>query len=290
MRKKRLLKYIIPSLTMILGIIIAVIGISVGAKEDYIKQLNLTDIQAVVDPDGIAGLDINITYTDVDIIASNDVDKIEINANNISRKYLNYSVSGHIFRLKYDFNKWHEMISIPGLVKQAGKIQIIIPADISLQDIQIKTGSGYNKIKYLTAEKIFIDCGLGNNNIECITSDYIEVNNGLGKVLAENISSDKISLSCGAGKADVKNFHSENAEIKVGMGELKLNGIIEGNSSIECGVGNVKAILYGDKNDYAFNIINGNINVNGKDISNNTEGKYNIDVECGIGNIDILFK
>lgn len=48
MRKKRLLKYIIPSLTMILGIIIAVIGISVGAKEDYIKQLNLTDIQAVV--------------------------------------------------------------------------------------------------------------------------------------------------------------------------------------------------------------------------------------------------
>lgn len=28
----------------------------------------------------------------------------------------------------------------------------------------------------------------------------------------------------------------------------------------------------------------------GKDISNNTEGKYNIDVECGIGNIDILFK
>lgn len=290
MKKTRLFKYIIPLFTLILGIIIVIIGIILGAKDEYIKQLNLTNIQSVVDSNGIAGLDINISYADVEIIASNNVSQIEINAKDISRKYLSYYTTNSLFVLKYDFNKWHEMISVPGLIKQMGKIQIVIPADYSLMDIQIKVGAGNNRIKYLSAEKIYIDCGVGNNNIDCLTSDYIEINNGLGNVSAENITSNEIVVSCGAGKTNIKNFHSENSEFKVGMGEIKLNGIIEGNSSLECGVGDIKAILYGNENDYSFNLLGGKIKVNKKYISQNTEGKYNINVKRGIGDIDIIIK
>lgn len=290
MKKTRLFKYIIPLFTLISGIIIVVIGIILGAKDEYIKQLNLTNIQSVVDSNGIAGLDINISYADVEIIASNNVSQIEINAKDVSRKYLSYYTSNSLFVLKYDFNKWHEMISVPGLIKQIGKIQIIIPADFSLMDIQIKVGVGNNSIKYLSAEKIYIDCGVGNNNIDCITSDYIEINNGLGNVSAENITSDKIVVSCGTGKTDINNFHSENSEFKVGMGEIKLNGIIEGKSSLECGVGNIIATLYGNENDYSFNLLGRKIKVNNRYISQNTEGKYNIDVKRGMGDIDIIIK
>lgn len=290
MMNKGLLKYIIPSLTLAVGIVFAAVGFSMGAKEAYINQLNLTNIEAVIASDNVASIDINIAYADLEISASNDVSDFEISAENISREYLNYSASNNILNLKYTTNKWYEIISVPGLTKKTGKIKITVPADKMFQDIQIKSGLGVTSVNYLTAENLYINCGSGNNSINSINADYIEITNGSGNISAENITSEELSFSGGSGKTDILNFQTEKANFNTGIGSMKLSGIIEGDSSIKCGIGNIKADLCGNKDDYSIYIPKGNAKINGKNSSETTSGKYNMDIIVGMGNIDINFK
>ncbi|MCM1228061.1 MAG: DUF4097 domain-containing protein [Clostridium sp.] len=287
---KKVMRYAILTLIFIAGLVIASIGLSMGASEDYKKQLNITDIEAVVPAQDVLSLDIDTDYSDLEIIASNDAEGFEISAENVSRGYLKYSVSNNILRLRYTFNKWYEISSVPFLLKKMGKIKITVPAKIPLKDIQINSGIGTTSVSYLTAENIYIDCGAEESRLGNVNAEYIEINSGSGKISVENITSDGFSFTGGKEDADIKNFRVKNLEMISGRGNISASGSIDGNSFLECGMGDIKAEIFGKKEDYLITVPKGRISVNGVEIMGTKKGKYKMEITKGMGDVDISFK
>lgn len=288
--KKGIWKYVVPSLTLAAGIVIAAAGFSMGAKETYMEQLNLTNIDSVIPTEGVASLNIEVDYADFEITASNDVEGIELSTENISRDYLKYSTYNNILNLKYTVNKWYEISSVPMLAKKAGKIKITVPADISLQDIQIKSGIGTMTVNYLTAENIYIDCGLGQNSFSTLNAGYIEINGNAGDNYAENLTSEHISLSGKSGSSKLLNLQTEKAEFTGGTGDISLSGVIKGDSRIKCGMGDIKAEIFGSIDDYSLYIPKGDAEINGKKMTGQTDGNYYMDIVTGMGDVEINFR
>lgn len=289
---KKILKNIILFAVLIVGAITAAIGISMGAKNDYKKMLNMTDIYAMVPADGIVSLNIDVNCADLEITASNDVSGFEISANHIPRNYLKYTVSNNILNLKYSFNKWYEVSSVPILLKDKGKIKITVPADAPLQDIQIESGMNDSDISYLTAENIYLNCGSGDNVLNDINTKCIELYNGSGDTTAKNLNTDKLIFSGGRGKTDISNFQANKASFKTGSGDVSVIGNISGNSDIQSGIGDINAKIVGNAENYSVNVLKGKINVNGKEVSNTgneTDKKYKMDVSAGMGDVNISF-
>lgn len=287
---KRIWKYLVPSLTLAAGIAIAAAGFSMGAKEAYTQQLNLTNIDSVIPTDGVASLNIEVGYADFEITASNDVEGIELSAENISRDYLKYSTYNNILNLKYSINKWYEISSVPTLSKKSSKIRITVPADIALQDIQIKSGIGEMTVNYLSAENIYIDCGLGQNTLSTLNADYIEINGSAGDTYAENLTSDHIYVAGKSGNTSMLNFQTDKAEFTGGTGDVSVSGVIKGDSRIKCGMGDIRADIFGNVNDYSLYIPKGEAEINGKKMTGQTEGKHNMDIVTGIGDVEINFR
>lgn len=288
--KGKIIKYIIPSVTFAAGIVLAATGLSMGAKKDYINKLNLTNIESVVPSDSVAGININVSFADLEITASNDAEDFEIRAENISRNYLKYSTSGNVFNLDYSTNKWYDISAIPFISGQTGKIHITVPAEVSIKDIQIKTGIGKSDISYLSAEKIYIDCGWGDNNLKAINAEQIEINTGAGDTSGEHIISESLSIDSGSGKTTISNLQTENAKIVTGAGDTKLSGIINGDSSIKCGMGDIDAELYGRLEDYSIYIPKGKAYINNTEFGGLTKGKYKMDITTGVGDVRINFR
>lgn len=287
---KKIWKYLVPSFTLAAGIIIAAVGFSMGAKEAYTQQLNLTNIDSVIPTDGVASLNIEVGYADFEITASNDVDGIELSAENISRDYLKYSTYNNILNLKYSINKWYEISSVPILAKKDSKIKITVPADISLQDIQIKSGVGKMTVNYLSAENIYIDCGLGQNNFSTLNADYIEINGSAGDTYAENLTSDHIYVAGKSGNTNILNFQTKKAEFTGSTGDISFSGAINGGSSIKCGMGDIRAEVFGNVADYSLYITKGETEINGKKMTGLTKGKYDMNIVNGIGDVEINFR
>lgn len=102
MKIKKKLKVIIPSAVLVVGIVLAVIGLAMGAKGDYVKSLELTDFEANVPSSGVFNLDINVSLADINIVCTNDVEEFNIKADNISKQFLDYSTTNNTFKLRYE--------------------------------------------------------------------------------------------------------------------------------------------------------------------------------------------
>lgn len=290
MKIKKKLKVIIPSAVLVIGIILAIVGLATGAKENYIKSLNLTNFEANISSSGVFNLDINVSLADLNIVSTNNIDEFNITAENISKQFLDYSINNNTFTLRYETKKWYQTTYIPGFLHKQGKINIYIPASIGFKDIQIKSKYGDSKISYLTAEQIFIDCGTGNGNITNLTCDYTEINNKSGDIKCVNIDADTADLKLKSGDAEFCNFVSESVKINNRFCDLTLSGVIKGNCDITCGMGNINMTLYGDESDYNFNVLNGEVIVNGDNDPQNHGGEYGFKVDCSMGKVNFTIQ
>ena len=290
MINKKFLKYLIPSITLAAGIAMTIAGFAMGAKSDYINQLNVTSINSEISTSGIAGVNIDISYAELEISASNDTKNIKIDSENVARNYLKYSVSNNVLTLKYSTNKWYEASAIPLLSKKKGKITITVPADKSFQDIQIKSRTGDLSLNYISAGNIYIDCGMGNNSLNTINADYVEINGSTGNITAENISTDEISIYGKSGDICITNLDTKTAVVSDKTGDISLSGKIKGKSRFNGGLGDIKVCIYGKPDDYSIYVPKGKIIVNGEKTTGTSKGKYTMDVSKKMGDIDISFK
>lgn len=287
---RKLLKNLILCIILTTGVIIAAIGFSMGAGADYKKLLNLTNIEAVMPAEGVATLNIDVAYADLEISASNDSEDFEIYAENIPRSYLKYSCSNNILSLKYSFNKWYEVSSVPIMLKSPGKIKIVVPAAVLLQDIQIRSGINALSVNYLTAENVYIDCGAGQNELNSINADFIDINGSSGDTSATNLSCRKLLFNGSSGDTNISNFSTKKAVFNTGTGSAVLSGIIDGNSTIKSGIGDIDAQFFGSVNDYHIKLLKGDVNINGKKTSGTDKGKHEMNITSGMGDINIKFK
>lgn len=282
-KKKRI---IIPSIVAAIGLILIITGLIKGAVGDYNSYLNLQDFEAVVQKGSVYNLDIDVSLANINVICTNDVDEFEINADNITKNLIEYSVSNNTFRLRYETKKWYENIFLHGYKKANGTINLYVPANITLKDVEIKSKNGGVNVSYLTAERVFIDCGKEDNHITNLTCNYIEINNNGGNVNGVNINADDADLNLDSDTAVFSNFIS-NSVIINNDGDLKLSGIISGDSSIKSDGGDVYLTLYGNRADYGFNVIDGDVTVNENEVDFDKNAQYIFKI---IGDVEFFVK
>lgn len=287
MKIKKKLKFIVPSALIISGIILCIIALASGAISDYKKNLDLNELEANIPVSNISNLNIDVPIADVSIFCSNDVDSFYISASNITKSFLEYSASNNTLNITYDTKKWYQSVMLPGYWNCEGSIELYIPAETKLKDVQITAEYGNMQIRYLKADRAFINCGKNNNNINDLTCNYTEINNKSGDINAVNINSENIDLNMTSGNSSFSNFVSNSVIIKNESSDLNLSGIIKGDSAVQSEGGDVKLTLYGEKSDYDFDVAGGSPTVNDKDPYENKDGKYLFKLQ---GDIDIKIK
>ncbi len=287
MNIKKKLRIIIPSFLLVLGIVLCIIGLSMGAVSDYKKKLELNEFEANIPATDIFNLDIDVALSDISIISSNDVDEFYISAHNITKDYLEYSTVNNTLKLTYDTKKWYQTVLLPGYWNSKGLIEIYIPAKLQLKDVEINADYGNSKINYLTAERVYIDCGSEDNQIKNLNCNYTEINNKKGEINAMNINSENVDLNFVSGNSVFTNFISNSVIIKNKRNDMQISGIIEGDSSIQTESGEVNLTLYGEISDYDFKVIDGDPSVNDDEIKSNKDGKYSFKLK---GDINVFIK
>ena len=276
MKIKKKLKIIIPLIIIAIGAVLIIIGLSKGAVKDYNNKLELNEFEANVAAASIANLDIDVSIADVNIICTNDVTDFYIEAENITKDLIEYTTSNNTLKLIYNTKKWYETIFIPGYKKADGTINIYVPADISLKDVEITAKYGELNVSYLTADRVFIDCAEGDNHIKNLTCNYAEINNKGANLNGVNINAIEADLNLNSDAAVFSNFTTESLILK-NDGDLKLSGMITGDSALQSDGGDAELTLYGYKSDYSFKIIDGDVTVNGKEPDTNDEARYYIE-------------
>ena len=276
MKIKKKLKIIIPLIIIAIGAALIIVGLSKGAAKDYNNKLELNEFEANITASSIVNLDIDVSIADVNIICTNDVTDFHIEAENITKDLIEYTTSNNTLKLIYNTKKWYETIFIPGYKKADGTINIYVPADISLKDVEITAKYGELNVSYLTADRVFIDCAEGDNHIKNLTCNHAEINNKGANLNGVNINAIEADLNLNSDTAVFSNFTTESLILK-NNGDLKLSGVITGDSSLKSDSGDAELTLYGDKSDYSFKVIDGDVTVNGKEPDTNDEAQYYIE-------------
>ncbi len=270
---KKKMKYIIPSVVAVIGVILIIVGLSKGAIKDYNNQLELQDFEATVSKGSVFNIDIDADLANINVISTNDISDFKITATNITKDFIEYSTPSNTLKLRYETKKWYQTIFVPAYKKAAGTINLYVPADMLLKDVEIKSEQGGVNISYLTAERVFVDCGKGDNHIKNLTCNYTEINNHGSNVNGVNIKADNADLNLDSDTAVFSNFTSSSLIVN-NDGDLKLSGIITGDSSFKSDGGDAYITLYGDKSDYGFNVIDGDVTVNEKEVQFDKDASY----------------
>ncbi len=276
MKIKKKLKIIIPLIIIAIGAALIIVGLSKGAAKDYNNKLELNEFEANITASSIVNLDIDVSIADVNIICTNDVTDFYIEAENITKDLIEYITSNNTLKLIYNTKKWYETIFIPGYKKADGTINIYVPADISLKDVEITAKYAELNVSYLTADRVFIDCAEGDNHIKNLTCSHAEINNKGANLNGVNINAIEADLNLNSDTAVFSNFTTESLILK-NNGDLKLSGMITGDSALQSDGGDAELTLYGDKSDYSFKVIDGDVTVNGKEPDTNDEAQYYIE-------------
>ncbi|MGN0620855.1 MAG: DUF4097 family beta strand repeat-containing protein [Porcipelethomonas sp.] len=284
------MKYLVPAIVILAGIIAGVSGFYMGASKDYKDSLSITDMEAAMAPAGVKNLDIEVDAAEFVVMASNDVSDFTIKAENISKKNLDYSVSNGTFKFRYGVKKWYNYADMIGLLKSKGKIVLLVPADTELLDVQIVTGFLPSEISYLTAERIYVECGYGKSDITNLTADHVEITGGSSKTECHNLTGKTSNLSCGTGRLCVKNINVDDLGISCRSGDIAISGIINGDSIVSCGSGSISMDIYKSSRDFKFVTEGNDIRIDGSEkIPENKDAESTIDVVCGLGKVDMNF-
>lgn len=91
----------------------------------------------------------------------------------------------------------------------------------------------------------------------------LELTNEAGEVYVSQADALEFSMEVGAGEAIVEKFTAKEADLECGAGSLQAAGTILSKGDIGCGVGEVVLTLFGNEEDYRY------------------------DVECGIGEVTV---
>ncbi|MCM1046201.1 MAG: DUF4097 domain-containing protein [Candidatus Gastranaerophilales bacterium] len=169
-------------------------------------------------------------------------------------------------------NTWNEM--------KERYITLYVPAEVSLDEVEIDLGAGELDLGRLTANKLSLEIGAGH-----LVGDGINVAN-------------KLEIEIGAGAVELQGLQAGEVEASVAVGDLALQGDITSKGDISCSMGNISLLLDGTEESYNYKIevAAGNITIgeNGysglasdRTIKNGAD--RTLEVECAMGNIDILF-
>lgn len=137
------------------------------------------------------------------------------------------------------------------------KIEIHIPKDHKLGEVEIDQGVGKLTIRSLTMKELDIDNGVGDTDLNGLAIDSLSVENGVGNIRGYGL--------------DVM----KETEISNEVGDTELMGAFLGKTYLKNGVGNLELSLRPSRKDYYLNVEG---DVSGK-LHTYTTGSYDPDIK-----------
>lgn len=234
----------------------------------------------------ISEIFVSSVSTEISTELSTDYIGSQINSLEIDLKEVSlYIIKGNSFNVKTNTDK----------ITSA-----VINGELKIKDKSSKYSK--NKIVELTIpenvilNEIDIEVGLGKNNIELLNANNIKLELGAGKMTINNINAyTNFEVDGGSGEINIMNANVSNMEIDMGVGLTTFEGTLKGNNKIEAGIGELIINLKDSIDNYRFDVNKaiGSIKVNNNEISNNTiygTGVNLLKIDGGIGSIKINTK
>lgn len=260
-----------------LGLLIVAIGQGASFKKS-IETYSFSESY-----DGIESIDFDIGFGNVDIIMG---DTFSIDARRILQDGLKSYVKDGTWYIRedYDHNIFGFRFSIQRLFSWQDnltpKITITLPYDFKAKDFTLSIGAGDVEVE----------------EVEAITGDF--------SVDAGRLRINKLSLEeesnyhIGTGEMVLEKVTASNAVVDCGVGYIEIEGTLTGYNEFTCGVGKIYLKLYGDKDDYDYEISAGigSIVIDGRNYHNidrqaiNNSADNSLTMDCGIGNITVDFR
>lgn len=272
------------AITIIVGIVLCVVGFSLGAGN--VLNMGWNRYKPVIDSRigksyKTEGENLQRTFTDIDSL-SFEIMHAKINISETEKDEIvvdvpeeyNFFQEGKkliIDSENIDINVWN---------KEIPEINVYIPKDMRFKNVDMEVGAGTAEIDSISADKMTLEIGAGEAEIN--TLDI----------------SEKCNIEVGAGNLDIKNYQGKATELSVGAGNAAIVGSILGNTDIECGLGSVKVTLINTKRDYNFDIsggmgeiVIGEAKYSGTGFEDyiNNDAEYEMKVECGMGDVTVEF-
>lgn len=213
----------------------------------------------------IKDLDIDTKYTTLKIKISDD-NTFKAESNN---KGMKCKVNGKSVKIE---EKRYGIFSS----RKNRELIIYMPANESINEVDINTGAGKVDIEKLKASKLKLDLGAGSTNIK-----YIEAND--------------VDIDTGAGKFTIEDGILNDLDFDLGAGETNVTARLLGDSKIEVGVGSLNLDLLGSKELYKLKLEKGigEIRVEGSLVDDNAtlgNGDNYIRIKGGIGSIKVNYE
>lgn len=302
---------IISGVTIGLGLIIAVAGLSLGGME-AVRAMNMeeygrwnrfahiwnndSDFEADfasfetenVDNNfaGISNLNINVNCAYMYLIEREGQSGIEVSAKNVTSRYKAYLEEEDTLAIDYDENyKQADDFNFLGVSagsygEKRPEIYIYIPEGTQFLETNIWIGAGSFEAENLSTDQLTVDVGVGR-----FYGNHIEV-------------SDKTNASVDLGELKFDNFEGNEVVLECNLGSVNMTGKVAGNANVNCDLGSVCLKLDGEPEDYGY-IIEcdlGNVEVNGHNYRGGTSTSFTdsdlgkrMELYCNLGNIKVDF-
>ena len=254
----------IAGIIAVIGIVMCIAGLAMGVNLkdglSYFKykshvSFGMEDIDEVFVSKDIEDLEIKSKIGHIELKVY-DGDTIKVTGKAASK--VEMSVKGN----KFKYEDTSENVIGSKHNEDDYKIEILIPANIELKEVEIEVGAG----EFL--------------------SDGIRVTK-------------ELEASVGAGHMEFSNAKVEDIKMECGVGQFTYSGTINGNADVSGGIGQIVFNLEQPENDFNYEADNGigeiSLNNNSfaslaKDMKIDNNAPRDFKVDCGVGAIEINTK
>lgn len=241
-----------------------------GWRKEITGEFQINDDKAAK-ANEVTKLDIKFGAGVLNIVESND-DYFHINADT-SYEY-EYGVKNETFFLKCE----NDDVKLEG---HRNYIQIAIPKNVKLEEVEIDLGA--------------CDCKIGS----LVAKDKVDIELGAGSVEIASVDAKKFKTETGLGALTIDSLSVEDADLNVGMGSIEVKGLITGNLDLECGMGSAVVAVNDSEKNHNYDLSCGfgelvlgsrsytNVSHEEK-IDNHANSEYRI--SCSMGSVVVSFR
>jgi hypothetical protein len=266
---KNSVKYIFSTTLIIIGFVLLFVGIGLGATFKDLKYYKTESFELDFSDEKITSLDIDFSVGKLIIKRG---DSFKVVADEISENSAQCSVEGETLVIKSKKKYFFGFEFIGSSVEEC-RLTVYIPYDAEIESLEL-------------------DFGVGSLEVSDLELERLTVKSGVGECWFKNVSSEKTQISTGVGAQSFEDCSFNDLSLDTGIGEVNISGDITGRSDISGGIGEIDIEIYGNYEDYGFDVSKGigDVKINGgkyRGVSDSSV-KHKIYITNGIGEIKIV--
>lgn len=288
---------------IVLGVVFTGIGYSINGNFSLNNRVALTmndspnanTISKNEELQPFKNIDIEVDVNDIKIIPS-DKYKIDMRYQD-KNTHVEYKVENDTFVLKQETYTKNNNYNFNLNKEDRNYINIYVPKDINLNDINIISDVASVNINDIVAKNLDISCDVGNVEASNCNMENLKIETDTGNIEIKNLESDFTETYSNIGNIIIKDsIINKRFEASSDIGNIEANGKLYGKINVDANLGNIEINIDEDKDLYNYNIQNdlGVFKVDGKkhtkalNVNNNCNN--NVTIQCDTGKIELNFK